>query len=196
MEIKSTNAENIESAIRIILQSIGEDPDRDGLKETPKRIARMFQEIFRGYITDQKPKITTFPNEYKSEEMIFDAGPYYSMCEHHMMPFFGKYCIAYIPDRNGKILGISKIGRVVDYYAARLQIQERLARDIISALDGALNYEYPAKGFAIIMKGKHLCKSMRGVKKDGEMSVIHYTGVFKYDENLQKQFIEMAKAMM
>lgn len=196
MEAKSTNSENIERAIKEILESIGENPEREGLKETPNRIARMFQEIFRGYDKAKKPKITTFENEYHNEEMIFDSGSYYSMCEHHMMPFFGKYCIAYIPDRDGRILGISKIGRVVDYCAARLQLQERLAIDIVAMLEDALDDMYRPKGFAIMMKGKHLCKSMRGARKEGEMTVIHCTGVFKSDKELQKQFVEMAKGMI
>lgn len=197
METKPTNSENIERAIKVILENIGEDSEREGLKETPNRIARMFQEIFRGYDETKKPKITTFANEYHDEEMICDAGIYYSMCEHHMMPFFGKYCIAYIPDRDGKILGISKIGRVVDFCAAKLQLQERLAREIVDMLEDALkDKKYPAKGFAIVMKGKHLCKSMRGARKEGEMSVIHFTGVFKTDNELQKQFMEMAKEMI
>ncbi len=197
MEIKSTNAKNIECAVKLILDNIGEDSDREGLIGTPDRIARMFAEIFRGYDKNKEPKITTFCNEQHEEEMIMDSGEYYSMCEHHMMPFFGNYCIAYIPDAKGRILGISKIGRVVDYCAARLQLQERLARDIISMLDNALNDpDYPAKGFAIMMKGKHLCKSMRGVKKNGPMTVIHCTGKFKTDPELKRQFISMAEKQL
>lgn len=196
MEAKFTNSENIERAVKLLLQSIGEDPKREGLKETPNRIARMFQEIFRGYDESQKPKITTFANENHSEEMVFDSGDYYSMCEHHMMPFFGKYCIAYIPNKDGKILGISKIGRVVDYCAAKLQLQERLAMNIVEMLENALKCRYPEKGFAIMMKGKHLCKSMRGARKEGAMSVLYFTGQFKYDNDLKKQFIEAAKTMI
>ena len=152
MEAKFTNTKDIERAVKSLLQSIGEDPERDGLKETPNRIARMFQEIFRGYDENQKPKITTFANENNTEEMVFDSGDYYSICEHHMMPFFGKYCIAYIPNKDGQILGISKIGRVVDYCAARLQLQERLAMNIVEMLEDALKCRYPARGFAIMMK--------------------------------------------
>ena len=197
MEAKPTNAENIESAIKQILVNIGENPEREGLKETPNRIARMFTEIFRGYDPSQKPKITTFENEFHSEDMVCDTGDYYSMCEHHMMPFFGKYVIAYIPNVNGKILGISKIGRVVDYCSAKLQLQERLACEIVDMLEDALeSKKYPPKGFAILMKGKHLCKSMRGARKEGEMTVVHYTGIFKHDKNLQKQFAEMAKSVL
>lgn len=202
MEAKFTNTKDIERAVKSLLKSIGEDPEREGLKETPNRIARMFQEIFRGYDQNQKPKITTFANENHSEEMVFDSGDYYSMCEHHMMPFFGKYCIAYIPNKDGQILGISKIGRVVDYCAARLQLQERLAMNIVEMLEDALKCRYPekgfvpAKGFAIMMKGKHLCKSMRGARKEGAMSVLYFTGQFKHDNDLKKQFIEMAKTMV
>lgn len=202
MEAKFTNTKDIERAVKSLLQSIGEDPEREGLKETPNRIARMFQEIFRGYDENQKPKITTFANENHTEEMVFDSGDYYSMCEHHMMPFFGKYCIAYIPNKDGQILGISKIGRVVDYCAARLQLQERLAMNIVEMLEDALKCRYPekgfvpAKGFAIMMKGKHLCKSMRGARKEGAMSVLYFTGQFKQDNDLKKQFIEMAKTMI
>lgn len=197
METKPANAENLESAIRTILECIGENPDREGLKETPERIARMFGEIFRGYDKAQSPKITTFSNEHHQEEMIFDSGDYYSMCEHHMMPFFGKYFIAYIPDRDGKILGLSKIGRVVDYCSAKLQLQERLAWEVVETLSNALHDEkYPAKGFAICMKGEHLCKTMRGAKKSGKMAVINYTGIFKHNRELQKHFIEMVNNLV
>ena len=184
----------IEDNITRLLQFIGEDAQREGLKGTPDRIARMYKEIFRGYDPEQMPKITTFTNEEHESELIVDSGDYYSMCEHHMMPFFGKYCIGYLPNENGRILGISKVGRVVDYCSAKLQLQERLAGDIIKLLEQALYDEAnPPKGFAIMMKGTHLCKSMRGVKKNGNMTVLHCTGVFKTDKELQKQFIEIAE---
>ena len=194
LEFPDENGTTIEENITRILQFIGEDAQREGLKGTPDRIARMYKEIFRGYDPEQKPKITTFDNEEHQSELIIDSGDYYSMCEHHMMPFFGKYCIGYIPNENGRILGISKVGRVVDYCSAKLQLQERLAGDIIKMLEGALQDEKnPPKGFAIMMKGTHLCKSMRGVKKNGSMTVLHCTGVFKTDKELQKQFIDIAE---
>lgn len=180
----------LRQAIVTILKAIGEDPDRDGLKETPDRIMRMFGEIFRGYDPAQKPKITTFPNEHKLSELIFDSGEYYSMCEHHILPFFGKYYFAYIPSQDGHILGISKVARVVGYCAARLQLQEHLASQIIKMLSEAL--EDNCLGMAIVMRGQHLCKTMRGIKNKGQMSVVHVTGVFK-DPGVRQQFFDLIK---
>lgn len=178
----------IEKHIKALLSLIGDNAEREGLKSTPDRVARMFAEIYRGYDPAQKPKITTFQNGADGlvyNSMVIDEGTFYSMCEHHMMPFFGKYCFAYIPNPNGKILGISKVGRVVDYCAARLQIQERLGRDVVEMLTEALGKKNPPLGMAIIMKGEHLCKTMRGVKKKGVMVSSFYTGVFETDENLR-----------
>lgn len=183
------NQRKIEDAIRTLLTAIGEDPERDGLVGTPERIARMYQEIFRGYDSAQKPRITTFPNDAHNTEMVFDAGDFYSMCEHHMMPFFGQYYFAYIPQDDGRILGISKVARVVGYCAARLQLQERLAHDIIEMLSDALNNE--VQGFAIVLKGTHMCKSMRGVKNKGAMTVSYFTGIFRNDQSLRQEFYQM-----
>ena len=184
-----TKEEVVEGHIKALIEYIGEDTEREGLKGTPDRIVRMWQEIFRGYDPARKPKITTFPNEDKISDIIFDSGDYYSMCEHHMLPFFGKYYFAYIPNPNGRILGISKVARVVGYCAARLQLQERLVHDVVKMLSEALNDD--AMGFAIVMKGTHLCKSMRGVKNIGKMSVAHFTGVFKYNAELRKEFYKL-----
>lgn len=172
--------EKAEQHIRELLEYIGEDSNRAGLLGTPDRIVRMWEEIFRGYDENQRPKITTFPNGEDGlvyDEMVVDTGSFYSMCEHHAMPFFGKYWFAYIPEPNGKILGISKIARVIDYCAARLQIQERLVTDVVAEINKALG---PGKhSIALVMKGEHLCKSMRGVKKKGYMTSQCMTGEFK-----------------
>jgi len=189
METITPNTKDIECAIRILLTAIGEDADREGLAETPNRIARMYAEIFRGYDPAQKPKITTFANDMESTDIVFDTGDYYSMCEHHMMPFFGKYYFAYIPRRDGRILGISKVARVVGYCAARLQLQERLARDIIKMLTDALDGK--VEGMAIVMRGKHLCKTMRGVKNDGTMTVSHLSGVFQDNADARREFYKL-----
>lgn len=189
METVATNAENIERAVRMLLEAIGENPDREGLVGTPDRIARMYKEIFRGYDESKKPKITTFENDMQSTDIVFDTGDYYSMCEHHMMPFFGKYYFAYIPRRDGRILGISKVARVVEYCAARLQLQERLARDIVSMLTDALDGK--VEGMAIVMKGTHMCKTMRGVKNNGVMQVAHLTGAFRDDTNARSEFYKL-----
>jgi len=183
------NQRQIEEAVRNLLIAIGEDPDREGLVGTPDRIARMYQEIFRGYDPAQKPHITTFDNDAHNTEMVFDSGDFYSMCEHHMMPFFGEYYFAYIPQDDGRILGISKVARVVGYCAARLQLQERLAHDIIEMLSDALDNQ--AQGFAIVLRGTHMCKSMRGVKNKGPMTVSYFTGVFRNDQSLRQEFYHM-----
>lgn len=166
--------------LRKLISYIGEDPNREGLIGTPDRILRMWKEIFRGYNPDEKPKITTFDNEEGYTNMVFDAGDYWSMCEHHILPFFGRYYFAYIPSKNGRILGISKVARVVGYCAAKLQLQERLAKEIVEMLTEALGGE--CQGMALVMKGTHLCKSMRGVKNQGPMTVAYLSGDFNKPE--------------
>lgn len=178
-------------ALRTIIRYIGENPDREGLLDTPERILKMYDEIFRGYRLDKKPKITTFDNDSHCSDMVFDTGDYYSMCEHHILPFFGKYYFAYIPSKEGKILGISKVARVVGYCAARLQLQERLAKEIVEMLSDALDNK--CEGMALVMKGMHLCKSMRGVKNSGLMTVAHVQGAFNLPE-VKKEFYELIKA--
>lgn len=201
MESITPNAQNtpdtVKDAIKTILRYIGEDPEREGLRNTPDRIVRMFDELFRGYKEEAKPAITTFTNSSHTDEMVFDCGDYYSMCEHHILPFFGKYYFAYIPSPEGRILGISKVARVVGYCAARLQLQERLCREIVDMLAEALTHTktgkplVPAQGFAIVMKGKHMCKSMRGVKNKGDMTVSYFTGCFKKNRQLRNEFFNM-----
>lgn len=189
MENIAPNTKDAESALRTLIRYIGEDPDREGLKGTPDRIVRMWKEIFRGYDPSQKPKITTFANEDGMTDIVFDAGDYYSMCEHHILPFFGKYYFAYIPAPDGRILGISKVARVVGYCAARLQLQERLAADIVAMLTDALDGK--VLGMALVMKGKHLCKTMRGVRNDGNMTVAHLEGLFKTDKECRDEFYKL-----
>jgi GTP cyclohydrolase I len=196
METVSTDTQIIEHSIREIFRYIGENPERPGLIDTPARIAKMYKEIFRGYDESQKPKITTFQNGSDGivyDEMITDSGNFHSMCEHHMMPFFGTYHFAYIPHPSGKILGLSKIARVVDYYCARLQIQERLVSDIANQIQCALGDEYPALGVALVMRGEHLCKSMRGARKQGIMTCSALTGLFKIDGAARNEFLKFSK---
>lgn len=170
------NLHTIAELWRNILIEIGEDPNRVGLQDTPMRIAKMYQEIFRGYDDANKPKLTVFPNgtdgvHYNS--MIIDHGYYYSQCEHHGVSFFGKYHFAYIPSE--LLIGASKIARLVDFHSAKLQIAERLCIDVINDLEEALK----PKGTILIMSGRHLCKEMRGVKKyDSEFEVIEARGYF------------------
>lgn len=192
MEDKRTAAQAIEDSIRDIFRFIGEDPDREGLYDTPRRMARMWAEIFRGYDSAQKPKITTFRNGADGityDNMVIDTGNFYSVCEHHFMPFFGRYWFAYIPHPQGRILGLSKVARVVDYHAAKMQIQERLVSDIIGELMKALGDTNPPLGMALVMEAEHLCKSMRGVKKPGRMVASMLTGAFKEDPATRAEFM-------
>ncbi len=190
----------IEKHWKLILRLIGENPNRPGLKDTPKRIANMYKELFRGYDKKQKPKITIFNNGEDGvtcNQMVTDEGSFYSNCEHHNLPFFGEYFFAYIPSPNGKILGLSKVARIVDYYSAKLQIQERLVREVVNALWDALANEMPdgdePLGMAFVMKGKHLCKSMRGAKKEGWMRTTELRGCFKDDIATRNEFMNFVR---
>jgi GTP cyclohydrolase IA len=190
--------ENKENIIKDMLTTIGENPEREGLKDTPKRVVKMWKEIFRGYDKSQKPKVTSFMNGNDGivcDEMLHDDGSFYSHCEHHMVPFFGHYYFAYIPNPKGKILGLSKVARIVDYYSAKLQIQERLVSEIVKELWDALTIKtlndvgdencykeiIEPLGMALVMDGEHLCKTMRGVKKKGKMRATKLIGTFKTD---------------
>ena len=188
----------IEQLVHELLLLIGDNPQRTGLKETPQRVARMYAEIYRGYDPAQKPNITTFPNGEDGivyDSMVVDAGDFYSCCEHHMMPFFGKYYFAYLPNPKGKILGISKIGRVVDYCAAKLQVQERLTHEVVQMLEEALGGDNPPLGIALVMRGEHLCKTMRGARKKGEMVSSCLTGLFQTDIALRAEFMNIINQM-
>lgn len=184
----------IEENIVRLLEYIGEDPNREGLKGTPDRIIRMWKEIFRGYDKSQQPKITTFDNGKDGvvyDNMVIDQGDFHSNCEHHMVWFWGKYWFAYIPNPKGKILGISKIGRVVDFCSSRLQIQERLVHDIVTMLTTALGDENPPLGIALVMKGHHSCKEFRGAKKKGIMTSSYLAGAFKDDPLVRAEFMQL-----
>jgi GTP cyclohydrolase I len=151
----------------------------------------MWKEIFRGYDESQKPDLAIFRNGRDGidyDEMITDSGYFFSQCEHHCVPFFGNYFFAYVP--NKKVLGLSKVARVVDYFSAKLQIQERLVKEIVDYIEK----EIQPKGIALIMKGRHLCKEMRGVKKvDGEMTTTVLRGCFRKEPETRAEFISYSK---
>ena len=182
------NTKKLSSLVKNILIELGENPSREGLGDTPNRVARMYQEMFLGYDLKKKPKLTSFSNSNSSsEQLISDHGYFYSHCEHHMVPFFGDYYFGYIP--NGKIIGLSKIARLVDYYCAKLQVQENLTREILDAIEKELK----PKGAILIMKARHLCKEMRRVKKsNGEMTTMDARGIFKEDHEKRKEFMDMS----
>jgi len=189
-----SGTKNAESLVEALLWEIGEDPHREGLKDTPRRVVNMWKELFRGYIPSQKPVISVFKNGNDGisyDEMIVDQGSFYSHCEHHMVPFFGKYWFGYIPSKNGAIIGLSKVARIVDYHAAKLQIQERLVNDIVEDLWSACAaFEEPI-GMGLVMQAEHLCKTMRGVKKEGKMTTIKLKGVFLH--TAKQEFLSFCK---
>lgn len=178
----------IEAAVRMLLEGIGEDVNREGLQETPSRISRMYEEICSGMQEDAgvhlEKMFTVDHNEMVLEKDIV----FYSMCEHHMMPFYGKAHVAYIPD--GKVVGLSKLARTVEVYARRLQIQEQMTGQIADAI---MEHLAP-QGVMIMVEAEHMCMTMRGVKKPGSKTVTVATrGVFAEDETLQNRFFQMLR---
>jgi len=164
-EVNESVVYEIERADRDILEAIGEDPDREGLKETPNRVARMYEEVFSGLSEDAHTHLKLF-NEPGNDEMVVVRDiPLYSMCEHHLLPFVGKAHIAYIP-ADGRIIGLSKLARIVNVYAKRPQVQERLTTQIADFLYDELG----AKSVAVIIEAEHLCMTMRGAKAAGAVT--------------------------
>jgi GTP cyclohydrolase I len=157
----------IEKAVREILEAIGEDPDREGLKRTPERVADMFEEVFAGLADDPAEHLSvTFAADHDEMIMVKDI-PLYSMCEHHLVPFLGRAHVAYIPNANGRITGLSKLARLVESYARRPQVQERLTSQIADEIDEKL----APRGVLVVIEAEHLCMSMRGVQKPGATTV-------------------------
>jgi GTP cyclohydrolase I len=182
---KETAHREIADAVRTILINVGEDPDREGLVKTPDRVARAYDELLAGYETDPVALINDafFDTEYQDMIVVKDI-EFYSLCEHHMLPFFGKVHVAYIPD--GKVLGLSKIPRIVEMYARRLQIQERMTQEIADFLTDLLH----PRGVAVIVSGQHLCAMMRGVNQpDSKIVTQIMTGEFQ-DHNIREQLNE------
>lgn len=159
--------EKIQQGVKLILEGIGEDLEREGLKDTPRRVAAMYEEILSGMVQNPIEVLgVTFGEDHDEMIMVKDI-PLYSVCEHHMMPFIGKAHVAYIPGEDGRITGISKLARIVDVFAKRLQVQERLTTQIADALVEALN----PLGVMVVVEAEHLCMTMRGVKKPGAVTV-------------------------
>ena len=157
----------IEAAVREILLAVGEDPDREGLKETPARVARAYEESFKGLTQDPADLLaTTFDIGHEELVLVRDV-PFYSMCEHHLVPFYGHAHIGYIPSAEGKVTGLSKLARLVDIFAKRPQIQEQLTTEIVDALMTHLRPE----GAIVVVEAEHLCMSMRGVSKPGAKTI-------------------------
>ncbi len=166
------NKDRIRRLIREIIAEIGEDPTREGLVDTPNRIADMYEEIFKGYEGESELSVK-FSED--SDIVIAKEIQFYSMCEHHMLPFYGKISVAYAPD--GKVFGISKLVRLVEKYSARLQIQERITKNIADEL-----YSEGVKGVIVIAEGEHLCMKMRGVRNDAMVTTIASRGIYDKKE--------------
>lgn len=179
----------IETAVRAILQNVGEDPDRNGLIGTPDRIARMYDEILAGYQVDPVKLVNgaLFDVEYSEMVLVRDI-EYFSMCEHHMLPFYGRVHVAYLP--TDKVIGLSKIPRLVEMFARRLQVQERMTQQIAEMLDEIV----APRGVAVAVEGQHMCSMMRGVKKEHPvMFTTSFVGEFKEDRELRKEFLSLIK---
>ncbi|HSZ39931.1 MAG TPA: GTP cyclohydrolase I FolE [Trebonia sp.] len=175
-EVPEVDQERIQRAVREILLAVGEDPDRDGLLDTPARVARMYAEQFTGLRQRPEDVLTTvFDSEHDEIVLVKDI-EMYSMCEHHLVPFFGKAHIAYIPNEKGRITGLSKIARLVDVYARRPQVQERMTYQVADALMRVLE----PQGVLVVFEAEHLCMSMRGVRKPGAKTVTSAVrGIFR-----------------
>lgn len=174
----SVDIETIERCVREILAAIGEDPTRDGLLDTPKRVAKMYGELFEGLHSDPEDHLkVTFEEQHDEMVMVRDI-PFTSLCEHHLVPFMGKAHVAYVPGPDGKITGLSKLARVVEGYARRLQVQERMTAQIADSLDEVLS----PRGALVVVEAEHFCMAMRGVKKPGTKTVTSAVrGIFRTD---------------
>jgi len=181
--MSSFDENKIKEGVRLILEGIGEDPSREGLLDTPDRVSRMYAEIFSGMKEDAKEHLSRVFTAAGGDMVIEKDITFYSTCEHHLMPFYGKAHIAYIP--NGKVVGISKLARTVEVYARRLQIQEQLTGEIADAIERELH----ASGVMVMMEAEHMCMTMRGVKKPGTRTITIATrGEFKTNSELTNAF--------
>lgn len=187
-EMVASNREQLEHHVREILRLVGEDVDREGLLETPARVIRMYEEILAGYSVDAKEVLGVTFDEQHEELVIIKDIVYYSMCEHHMAPFFGKVHVGYLP--SGKVAGLSKFARLVEVVTRKLQVQERVTSEIADLLDEALK----PHGVMVVVEGEHLCMCSRGVKKPGSQTVTSAVrGDFRTDAALRSEFLSLLR---
>ena len=180
----------IEQGVRQILEGIGEDPDRGGLRETPSRVARMYEEIYAGIDVDASQIVTVVEGADFDEMIMVRDIPLYSSCEHHLIPFVGKAHVAYIPNKSQQITGLSKIARVVDTLSKKPQVQERLTTEIAEAIERALS----PRGVFVVIEAEHLCMTMRGVKKPGSVTVTSAVrGLFRTDARTRQEAMDHIK---
>jgi GTP cyclohydrolase I len=183
------NDEEIQKAVSNILLAVGENPEREGLKRTPERVARMYAELFSGYKADPIAVVNDAIFDVKYDEMVIVRDvEFYSLCEHHMLPFMGRVHVAYIP--NGKVIGLSKIPRIVDLFARRLQVQERMTRQIADLIRDLLH----PQGVGVVVEGMHLCMMMRGVQKhNARMTTSAMHGAFRANLATRQEFLEIIR---
>ncbi|KPL59772.1 MULTISPECIES: GTP cyclohydrolase I FolE [Rossellomorea] len=183
------NHGQIEEAVRLILEAIGENPNREGLLDTPKRVAKMYAEVFSGLDHDPKEYFETIFSEEHEELVLVKDIPFYSMCEHHLVPFFGKAHVAYIP-RDGKVAGLSKLARAVESVAKRPQLQERITSTVADTIMETLL----PHGAMVVVEAEHMCMTMRGVKKPGSSTVTTAVrGTFKEDAQARSEVLSFIK---
>ncbi|MGX9133826.1 GTP cyclohydrolase I FolE [Rummeliibacillus sp. JY-2-4R] len=187
----NVDLEKIENAVKMILEAVGENPMREGLLDTPKRVAKMYAEMFQGLHEDPRDYFETVFHEGHDEVVLVKDIPFYSMCEHHLVPFYGKAHIAYIP-RNGVVAGLSKLARTVETVSHRPQLQERITGTIADTLMEMLN----PKGVYVVVEAEHMCMTMRGIKKPGAKTVTSVAkGIFENDDVKRSEilsFIQMS----
>ena len=189
MKVQEPNQKRIAKLVRELLVELGEDPEREGLKKTPQRVAKSLTFLTRGYRQNLRKVVNGAKFTSGTNHMVILKDiELYSMCEHHMLPFYGKCAIGYIS--KGKVLGVSKLARIVDMYARRLQIQERMTEEIANAI----MKEAGAEGVGVVIKAKHLCMMMRGVEKqNSEMTTSAVLGTFRSDEKVRGEFLSLIK---
>lgn len=183
------NRAQIEEAVRLILEAIGEDPNREGLLDTPKRVAKMYEEVFSGLNEHPKKHLETIFSEDHEELVLVKDIPFYSMCEHHLVPFYGKAHVAYIP-RNGRVTGLSKLARTVETVAKRPQLQERITSTVADIIMETLE----PHGVMVVIEAEHMCMTMRGVKKPGAETITSgVRGVFLKDSIARSEVLSLIK---
>lgn len=181
----------IKKAITAIIKAIGEDPEREGLIDTPKRVAEMYAELFMGLGRDPREELTVGFEEGHREMVILRDIPFYSMCEHHLLPFYGVTHIGYIPNAGGRLVGASKLGRVVETIARRLQLQERMTSQIADAIVDGIKPD----GVAVVIQAEHLCMVMRGIKKPGSTIVTSAVrGTFRSNSKTRAEFFSLLQS--
>ncbi|HEY1332498.1 MAG TPA: GTP cyclohydrolase I FolE [Actinomycetota bacterium] len=180
--------DKIEQGVRLLLAGIGEDPERPGVVDTPRRVAEMYREIFAGIDADAAELVTVIKGADHDEMIMVRDIPMYSMCEHHLLPFIGRAHVAYVPNKDGRITGLSKVARLVDLLAKRPQVQERLTTQIAEAMERALE----PRGVWVLIEAEHLCMTMRGIKKPGSVTVTSaIRGLFRSDARTRAEALEL-----